>query len=191
MKIINQISKHTQLQYFYESKILDFSSKKYIVALVTNTGRIVPILNTSNNDKTLHVSPLNYYSDVDESLSNQIEMFDDASNWNNHVELGLWADLFLVAPCSANTLAKMANGACDNLLLATYLSAKCLTAIAPAMDLDMWKHSATQRNIQLVQRDGVHVIPVGNGELASGLNGEGRLAEPEDILTYLNNEFFN
>jgi phosphopantothenoylcysteine decarboxylase/phosphopantothenate--cysteine ligase len=85
----------------------------------------------------------------------------------------------------------MANGACDNLLLATYLSAKCPAAIAPAMDLDMWKHSATQRNIQLVQSDGVHVIPVGNGELASGLNGEGRLAEPEDILTYLNNEFFN
>jgi phosphopantothenoylcysteine decarboxylase/phosphopantothenate--cysteine ligase len=154
--------------------------------LIKNEAEVRVVMTTS---ASAFISPLTLSTLSKHPV--QIEMFDDASNWNNHVELGLWADLFLVAPCSANTLAKMANGACDNLLLATYLSAKCPAAIAPAMDLDMWKHSATQRNIQLVQSDGVHVIPVGNGELASGLNGEGRLAEPEDILTYLNNEFFN
>ena len=154
--------------------------------LIKNEAEVRVVMTTS---ASAFISPLTLSTLSKHPV--QIEMFDDASIWNNHVELGLWADLFLVAPCSANTLAKMANGACDNLLLATYLSAKCLTAIAPAMDLDMWKHSASQRNIQLVQSDGVHVIPVGNGELASGLNGEGRLAEPEDILTYLNNEFFN
>lgn len=119
-----------------------------------------------------------------------IDMFDDKSTWNNHVELGLWADLFIIAPASANTIAKMANGICDNLLLATYLSAKCPIVIAPAMDLDMWKHPSTERNLHTLKKDGVKIIPVGNGELASGLSGEGRLAEPEEIITYINHEFF-
>ena len=109
----------------------------------------------------------------------------DSSSWNNHVELGLWADLMLIAPASANSIAKMANGQCDNMLLATYLSAKCPVYIAPAMDLDMWKHPATERNIVLLQSYGNHIIPVENGELASGLVGDGRMAEPETILKHI------
>ena len=105
--------------------------------------------------------------------------------WNNHVHLGLHADLLLIAPASANTLAKMAQGFCDNLLLATYLSAKCPVYFAPAMDLDMWKHPATQNNMSLLAQYGNVIIPPGNGELASGLVGEGRLAEPEEILEFL------
>lgn len=119
-----------------------------------------------------------------------INMFNENHNWNNHVELGLWADVFLIAPASANTIAKMANGICDNILLATYLSAKCPVAIAPAMDLDMWAHPSTKRNLATLQKDGIKTVPVGNGELASGLHGEGRMAEPEEILSYIKNEFF-
>ena len=106
-------------------------------------------------------------------------------NWNNHVELGLWADLLLIAPASANTLAKMAHGICDNMLLATYLSAKCPVMVAPAMDLDMWAHPSTKRNLAILESDKVSIIPVGNGELASGLSGDGRMAEPEDIVAYI------
>lgn len=109
----------------------------------------------------------------------------DAGTWNNHVELGLWADMMLIAPASANTLAKMANGQCDNILLATYLSAKCPVFFAPAMDLDMWVHPSTRRNTELLQSYGNHMIPVENGELASGLSGDGRMAEPENIVRML------
>lgn len=105
--------------------------------------------------------------------------------WNNHVELGLWADMMVIAPASANTLAKMAAGLSDNLLTAVYLSAKCPVYFAPAMDLDMWKHPATQQNIQKLQAYGNVLIPPGNGELASGLHGEGRMAEPEEIISFL------
>lgn len=108
----------------------------------------------------------------------------DERSWNNHVELGLWADAMIVAPATANTLAKMANGFCDNLLTATYLSSRCPVAVAPAMDLDMWRHSATQDNIRKLTQAGTHIIPVGFGELASGLVGDGRMAEPEDILAF-------
>lgn len=110
----------------------------------------------------------------------------DAHTWNNHVELGLWADLMVIAPASANTLAKMATGQCDNMLLATYLSAKCPVYFAPAMDLDMWRHPATKRNIDLLRSYGNTLIPVDNGELASGLVGDGRMAEPEAIVALLN-----
>ncbi|QQS29579.1 MAG: bifunctional phosphopantothenoylcysteine decarboxylase/phosphopantothenate--cysteine ligase CoaBC [Sphingobacteriales bacterium] len=109
----------------------------------------------------------------------------DEQVWNNHVELGLWADVMLIAPASANTIAKLANGLCDNLLCATYLSARCPVLIAPAMDIDMWQHLATQRNIQMLSQAGNQIIPVGSGELASGLWGDGRLAEPEEILNFL------
>ncbi|WP_461486258.1 bifunctional phosphopantothenoylcysteine decarboxylase/phosphopantothenate--cysteine ligase CoaBC, partial [Pedobacter sp.] len=105
--------------------------------------------------------------------------------WSNHVELGLWADYMLIAPASANTLGKMANGLCDNLLTAAYLSAKCGVLFAPAMDLDMWKHESTQENISKLQSFGNVLIAPGNGELASGLHGEGRMAEPEEILAFL------
>lgn len=114
----------------------------------------------------------------------------DAQNgeWDNHVALGLWADLLLIAPATANTLAKMANGLCDNLLSAVYLSAKCPVYFAPAMDLDMWKHPSTVQNVQKLQSYGNILIPAGTGELASGLYGEGRMAEPEEITELLSAE---
>jgi len=110
--------------------------------------------------------------------------------WNNHVQLGRWADVMLIAPLSCNTLAKMANGICDNLLLATYLSATCPVIVAPAMDEDMWFHPATKINIGKIQANGNSVIPVDKGELASGLYGEGRMAEPEQIISFLEMNFF-
>lgn len=111
--------------------------------------------------------------------------------WNNHVELGEWADLFIIAPASANTIAKMANGVCDNLLLAVYLSCKCPVWFAPAMDLDMYQHPSTKNNIKTLQNYGNRLIPPGTGELASGLSGEGRLEEPEIIFKQVLNYFEN
>ena len=107
---------------------------------------------------------------------------DENEVWNNHVELGLWADLFIIAPATANTLSKMTNGTCDNLLLATYLSAKCPVYLAPAMDLDMYKHPSTKQSLEHLASFGNHIIPAEKGELASGLQGEGRMAEPEHIM---------
>ncbi|MEZ4938647.1 MAG: bifunctional phosphopantothenoylcysteine decarboxylase/phosphopantothenate--cysteine ligase CoaBC [Crocinitomicaceae bacterium] len=115
---------------------------------------------------------------------------DETETWNNHVELGLWADLFIIAPCSANTLAKMNQGICDNLLLATYLSAKCPVAFAPAMDLDMYQHFTTQRNIRELCEQGYYLIDSEEGELASGLVGKGRMAEPDNIVRFIDS-FFN
>ncbi|RTL11141.1 MAG: bifunctional phosphopantothenoylcysteine decarboxylase/phosphopantothenate--cysteine ligase CoaBC [Flavobacteriaceae bacterium] len=108
--------------------------------------------------------------------------------WNNHVELGLWADLMLIAPATANTLSKMANGNCDNLLIATYLSAKCPVYFAPAMDLDMYKHPSTLDSFHKLKSFGNIMIPAEKGELASGLVGEGRMAEPENIVDFLEND---
>ncbi len=107
------------------------------------------------------------------------------SGWNNHVDLGLWADAIVIAPASANTLAKLANGLCDSILSAVYLSARCPVFVAPAMDVDMWHHPATRENIRRLQSHGVQVIPVGHGELASGLVGDGRMAEPEEIVAFV------
>ncbi|NOT77066.1 MAG: bifunctional phosphopantothenoylcysteine decarboxylase/phosphopantothenate--cysteine ligase CoaBC [Cyclobacteriaceae bacterium] len=109
----------------------------------------------------------------------------ETGEWNNHVELGLWADAMIIAPASANTIAKMANGLCDNLLLATYLSSRCPVFFAPAMDLDMLQHPSTQRNISSLISFGNQLIQPGFGELASGLIGNGRMAEPEEIVAYL------
>ncbi|MEW4924206.1 bifunctional phosphopantothenoylcysteine decarboxylase/phosphopantothenate--cysteine ligase CoaBC [Algibacter sp. 2305UL17-15] len=105
--------------------------------------------------------------------------------WNNHVDLGLWADIFIIAPATANTLSKMAHGGSDNLLLATYLSAKCPVYFAPAMDLDMYKHESTTSSFEKLQSFGNIMIPATSGELASGLVGEGRMAEPEDIISFI------
>jgi len=110
------------------------------------------------------------------------------AQWNNHVELALWADFMLIAPATANTLAKMAHGICDNLLLATYLSAKCKVYVAPAMDLDMYVHPSTDKNIACLKSYGNHIIPAEFGELASGLIGQGRMAEPENILNFIEND---
>ncbi len=110
---------------------------------------------------------------------------DENALWNNHVELALWADIMLVAPATANTIAKMANGNCDNLVMATYLSAKCPVYFAPAMDLDMYKHPTTSANFHKLKLFGNIMIPAESGELASGLSGEGRMAEPEHIIRFL------
>jgi phosphopantothenoylcysteine decarboxylase/phosphopantothenate--cysteine ligase len=110
---------------------------------------------------------------------------EDGAQWNNHVDLALWADFMLIAPATANTLSKMVNGNCDNLLIATYLSAKCPVYFAPAMDLDMYKHPSTIASFKALKAFGNTIIPAENGELASGLSGEGRMAEPENIIAFL------
>ena len=110
---------------------------------------------------------------------------DDAGQWNNHVDLGLWADVMIIAPTSANTLAKCAHGICDNLLVATYLSARCTVFFAPAMDLDMYAHFSTENNLKLLSGNGNQIIEPNAGELASGLEGKGRMAEPEEIVEVL------
>lgn len=127
------------------------------------------------------------------STLSQNPVFMDVSGetgWNNHVEMGLWADAFVIAPLTANTLAKLANGFCDNMLTASYLSSRCPVFFAPAMDLDMWAHPATQANVGRLLDYGNHLIPVEEGELASGLQGKGRMAEPETIVQVLE-QFFN
>ncbi|MBC7948725.1 MAG: bifunctional phosphopantothenoylcysteine decarboxylase/phosphopantothenate--cysteine ligase CoaBC [Chitinophagaceae bacterium] len=117
------------------------------------------------------------------------EMFSDQS-WANHVALGRWADVMVVAPLSCHSLSKMAHGQCDNLLLAVYLSATCPVMVAPAMDEDMWHHPSTKANLEKITSYGNKVMPVGKGELASGLFGEGRMAEPEEIVEYIDHNFF-
>ena len=124
-------------------------------------------------------------------LSTFYDKEDENELWNNHVDLGLWADYFLVAPATANTLSKMANGVCDNLLLATYLSAKCPVYFAPAMDLDMYKHQTTKNSLEKLQSFSNVMIPATSGELASGLVGEGRMAEPQEIVSFIENDILN
>ncbi|MDR2273745.1 MAG: bifunctional phosphopantothenoylcysteine decarboxylase/phosphopantothenate--cysteine ligase CoaBC [Sphingobacterium sp.] len=154
----------------------------YLLRLLIKEGANVQVLMTK--EATQFITPLTL-----STLSKKpvlVEYYDrNTGSWNNHVQLGLDADLMIVAPASANTIAKFANGICDNLLTATYLSSKCPVYLAPAMDLDMWKHPATQFNISRIQSYGNIIIPPGNGELASGLVGEGRLAEPEEIIQFL------
>lgn len=113
---------------------------------------------------------------------------DENAMWNNHVELALWADYMVIAPATANTMSKMATGNCDNLLIATYLSAKCPVYFAPAMDLDMYKHPSTLDSFRKLKQFGNAIIPAENGELASGLSGEGRMAEPENVITFIEND---
>lgn len=156
-----------------------------LVRLLIKAGAEVKVVITPSAKQ--FVSPL-----VLSTLSNNkiITELSDNDSWENHVMLGRWADVFLIAPLSCNTLAKMANGICDNVLMAIYLSAICPIVVAPAMDEDMWQHKASKRNIQTLKNDGVYFLPVDKGELASGLIGEGRLAEPETIFTYLKETFF-
>lgn len=110
-------------------------------------------------------------------------------SWNSHVDLGLWADLFLIAPATANTIAKMANGIADNLLLTAYLSARCPVFIAPSMDVDMLNHQATGKNLESLRSAGVIILDAPEGDLASGLSGKGRMAEPEDIVNEIRSFF--
>lgn len=152
----------------------------HLTRLFVKRGDEVQVLMT--RQATDFISPLTL-----STLSKRQTLSDvhSESAWNNHVELGLWGDAIVIAPATANTIAKLAGGICDNILSAVYLSARCPVFVAPAMDLDMWKHPATQRNISLLQSYGVHIIPVEHGELASGLVGDGRMAEPENIVAFL------
>jgi phosphopantothenoylcysteine decarboxylase/phosphopantothenate--cysteine ligase len=156
-----------------------------LVRLLVKAGAEVKVVQTEASKD--FVSPL-----VLATLSKNKVLHDLATNdeWANHVALGRWADVFIVAPLSCNTLAKMANGLCDNLLMATYLSATCPVVVAPAMDEDMWHHGSTKRNLSLLESYGNTIIKVNAGELASGLIGEGRMAEPEEIVTFLIEHFF-
>ena len=158
----------------------------HLVRLLLKAGAEVQVVMTK--DALSFITPLTLAT-----LSKKHVLTDyfipETGEWNNHVELGLWADILLIAPASANTLGKMATGICDNLLLATYLSAKCPVYFAPAMDLDMWKHPSTKQNVKQLQSYGNILIQPNAGELASGLIGEGRMAEPEEIVALLEQDF--
>lgn len=158
-----------------------------LARLLMKAGAQVKVVMTPSS--TAFISPLNF-----SALTGNECLYEythsNGSNWNNHVHLALWADLMLIAPASASTISKMANGHCDNLLLGVYLSARCPVMVAPAMDEDMWKHGSTQNNLSRLQSFGNIVLPVGSGELASGLSGPGRMAEPEEIVAYLD-KYFN
>jgi phosphopantothenoylcysteine decarboxylase/phosphopantothenate--cysteine ligase len=141
---------------------------------------------------TLSKNPVySTFYDTPEDVSVEESLINGEGVWNNHVELALWADIMLIAPATANTLSKMASGTCDNLLLATYLSAKCPVYFAPAMDLDMYKHPSTLANFKALHEFGNTIIPAESGELASGLSGEGRMAEPENILAFIESDIAN
>jgi len=153
----------------------------HLVRLLIKDGAEVKVILTQSATNFITPQTLSVLSRNEVVL----DFFDSDFNWNNHVHLAEWADIMLVAPLTANTLAKMAHGVCDNMLLATYLSAKSKTIVAPAMDLDMYQHPAVKKNLELLSSFGNLVIPSETGELASGLIGEGRMAEPEHILDYL------
>lgn len=157
-----------------------------LVRLLVKAGAEVKVIMTSAAKD--FVTPLSL-----STLSKNDVLSDIADNdtWANHVMLGRWADIMLIAPLSCNTLAKMANGLCDNLLMAVYLSATCPVVVAPAMDEDMWHHATTKDNLKRLASFNNHIIPVENGELASGLVGEGRMAEPENIVNWLDFFFSN
>jgi len=164
--------------------IAAYKSILLVRELVKSGAEVKVIMTTAAKD---FVSPLT----LSTLSKNQvlIDLFAENS-WSNHVLLGRWADVMLVAPLSCNTLAKMAHGLCDNLMLATYLSATCPVVVAPAMDEDMWHHGSTKANLRLIESQGVTVIPVEKGELASGLYGDGRMAEPDTIISFIENHFF-
>ncbi|QFZ55933.1 bifunctional phosphopantothenoylcysteine decarboxylase/phosphopantothenate--cysteine ligase CoaBC [Oceanihabitans sp. IOP_32] len=158
-----------------------------LVRLFIKSGANVKVIMTPSSKE--FVTPLTLSTLSKNPVhSSFINEEDENAVWNNHVDLGLWADVFLIAPATANTLSKMANGTCDNLLLATYLSAKCPVYFAPAMDLDMYKHPSTLKSFEKLAAFGNIMIPATSGELASGLVGEGRMAEPEDMVTFIEND---
>lgn len=152
----------------------------FLIRLLVKEGAEVRVIMTPA--ATEFVSPLTLST---LSKNKVFHSLADDEQWHNHAMLGRWADVILIAPASANTLAKMAVGLCDNLLLAVFLSATCPVLVAPAMDEDMWKHASTKRNLQNLSDTGIIFLPVESGELASGLSGEGRMAEPEAIVNFL------
>ena len=154
----------------------------FIIRELKKAGAFVKVIQT---DASLDfVTPLTL-STLSENTVQTKMVEEDTKEWNSHVDLGQWADLMLIAPVTAKTMAKMVVGECDNLLLATYLSAKCPVYFAPAMDLDMYKHPSTKQNIEKLESFGNKLIPTEFGELASGLVGEGRMAEPVDIIDFI------
>ena len=155
-----------------------------LVRLLVKAGAEVKVIMTPASKS--FVSPLTLSTVAKNAVLTDIAEND---SWANHVMLGRWADVFIIAPLSCNSLAKMANGLCDNLLMAVYLSATCPVVVAPAMDEDMWKHLSTKNNLQKISSHGNLIIPVESGELASGLTGEGRMAEPETIAGWVNDFF--
>ena len=157
----------------------------YLLRLLVKAGADVKVIMTPSSKDFVSSLTLS-------TLSRNTVLTDlfDEQSWANHVMLGRWADVMLIAPLSCNTLSKMANGQCDNLLLATWLSATCPVVVAPAMDEDMWHHPATKLNLQQLQSFGNTIIPVEKGELASGLYGDGRMAEPEQIIQFIKDNFF-
>ncbi|MEM1257794.1 MAG: bifunctional phosphopantothenoylcysteine decarboxylase/phosphopantothenate--cysteine ligase CoaBC [Bacteroidota bacterium] len=158
----------------------------FLVRLLIKAGASVKVLMTQSASS--FVTPLTLSTlSKNPVLLDFINEEDGSLSWNNHVALGSWADIMIIAPATANTLSKMANGTCDNLLLATYLSAKCPVYFAPAMDLDMYKHPSTKASFEKLRSFGNIMIPAESGELASGLSGEGRMAEPENIMGFLEN----
>lgn len=162
----------------------------FLVRLFIKAGANVKVILTDSASS--FVSPLTLATlSKNPVLSSFVNEENDAVDWNNHVELGLWADIMLVAPATANTLSKMANGTSDNLLLATYLSAKCPVFFAPAMDLDMYQHPSSKASFEKLQSYGNIMIPATSGELASGLHGEGRMAEPEDCIDFIKSYLSN
>ena len=152
----------------------------FLIREFIKQGANVKVIQTPESQK--FITPLTLSTLSKNPVLSGLVKEEDKDVWNNHVEIGLWADLFVIAPATAKTLSKMANGECDNLLLTTYLSAQCPVFFAPAMDLDMFKHRSTQDNIDKLTSYGNVYIPTGDGELASGLSGKGRMAEPEDIV---------
>jgi phosphopantothenoylcysteine decarboxylase / phosphopantothenate---cysteine ligase len=159
-----------------------------LTRLLVKTGAEVKVVMTASSQE--FITPLTLSTLSKNPVLSEFKK-DETGQWNNHVELGLWADLLLIAPASANTIAKMANGICDNLLSAVYLSARCPVFLAPAMDLDMLAHTSTQDNLKKVLSFGNHLIDPAYGELASGLTGTGRMAEPEEIVATLESFFRN
>lgn len=158
----------------------------FLVRLFIKAGANVKVILTDSASS--FVSPLTLATlSKNPVVSDFVKSEGHTTDWNNHVEMGLWADVMVIAPATSNTLSKMASGACDNLLLAVYLSAKCPVYIAPAMDLDMYKHPSTKSSLEALRSYGNHIIPATSGELASGLHGEGRMAEPEEIITFIKN----
>lgn len=160
----------------------------FLIRLLVKEGAEVKVVTTDSANE--FITPLTLSTLSKNPVYSQFTSDKESGTWTNHVELGLWADIMLIAPATANTLAKMTHGVCDNLLMAVYLSAKCPVWVAPAMDLDMYRHFSTLNNIKILKENGVRVLESAHGELASGLVGEGRMQEPEDIVDSIK-DFFN
>lgn len=159
----------------------------FLVRLLKKAGALVKVVMTPEAEQ--FITPLTLSTLSENPVVSSFT--DEEKNWNNHVELGLWADVMLIAPATANTLSKMASGTANNLLITTYLSAKCPVYFAPAMDLDMYKHASSKASIDKLIGFGNKFIKPGSGELASGLVGEGRMAEPEDIISFIEQDILS